>query len=67
MVPKSCNHLYNIFYCTNFLTLEHCERAPIPQEDIWFGSTPNPMYRGYVTSNINQPPKNVGAHFYKGV
>ena len=44
------------------------KRAAIPQEDIWFGSTPSPMYRGYVTSNINLPPKNnVGHHFYKGV
>lgn len=40
----------------------------IPQEDIWFGSTPSPMYRGYVTSNINLPTKNnVGHHVYKGV
>ena len=44
------------------------KRAAIPQEDIWFGSTPSPMYRGYVTSNINLPAKNnVGHHFYKGV
>ena len=35
----------------------------LPQDDIWFGNTPSPMYRGYATAKIKPKPSKIGPHF----